>query len=49
MEKNKTMIHTQFRVPKETWEKLKVLAKKERRSINSEIVYVIEEYLKGKN
>lgn len=42
------MITTNLRFPKEFWEKLKEIAKKEERSANSEIIYIVKKYLEKK-
>ncbi len=42
------MISSNIRVPEELWEKLKELADKEKRSINSELIYIIEQYIESK-
>lgn len=36
------MISSNIRVPKDIWEKLKIIADKEQRSMNSQIVYLIQ-------
>lgn len=39
------MISSQIRIPEELWEELKKIAEKEKRSVNSELVYIIEKYI----
>lgn len=39
------MISSNIRVPEELWEKLKEIAEKEERSINSQLIYIIKKYL----
>lgn len=39
------MISSNIRVPEELWERLKVIAEKEKRSMNSELIYIIEKYI----
>ena len=39
------MISSNIRVPEELWEQLKKVAEEEKRSINSEIIYIIEKYI----
>lgn len=39
------MISSNIRIPEELWERLKEIAEKEKRSINSELVYIIEKYV----
>ena len=39
------MISSNIRVPEELWERLKVIADKEKRSMNSELIYIIEKYV----
>lgn len=39
------MISSNIRVPEELWEQLKKIAEEEKRSINSEIIYIIEKYI----
>lgn len=40
------MIHTSIRIDEETYEKITKLANKDKRSINSEIIYLLEKYIK---
>lgn len=40
------MITSNIRVPEDIWEKIKEIAEKEKRSINSQIVYIMQEYIK---
>ena len=42
------MVKFALRIPETLYEKLKELAEKERRSINSQIIHIIEEYIKKK-
>lgn len=39
------MISSNVRVPEDLWEELKKIAEKEKRSINSQIVYIIQKYI----
>lgn len=39
------MISSNIRVPEELWERLKIIAEKEKRSMNSELIYIIEKYI----
>lgn len=39
------MISSNIRVPEDIWEKIRELATKEERSINSEIVYILKKYI----
>lgn len=39
------MISSNIRVPEDLWERLKVIADKEKRSMNSELIYIIEKYV----
>lgn len=39
------MISSQIRIPEETWEKLKKIAEKEKRSINAQLVYILEKFI----
>lgn len=39
------MISSNIRVPEDLWERLKVIAEKEKRSMNSELIYIIEKYV----
>ncbi len=39
------MINSQIRIPEETWEKLKKIAEKEKRSINAQLVYIVEQFI----
>lgn len=39
------MISSNIRIPEELWDKLRKIAEKEERSINSEIIYIIKKYL----
>lgn len=43
------MITSNIRVPEEIWEKIKEIAEKEKRSINSQIVYIMQEYIEKKD
>lgn len=43
------MITSNIRVPEEIWEKIKKIAEKEKRSINSQIVYIMQEYIEKKD
>lgn len=43
------MITSNIRVPEEIWEKIKEIAGKEKRSINSQIVYIMQEYIEKKD
>lgn len=40
------MISSNIRVPEDIWEKLKKIAEKEKRSMNSQIIYLIEKCIK---
>lgn len=42
------MISSNIRVPEEIWNKIKEIAEKEKRSINSEIIYIMEKYIEEK-
>lgn len=42
------MISSNIRVPEELWEQLKKIAEQEKRSMNSEIIYIIEKYIEEK-
>ena len=42
------MISSNIRVPEEIWEKIKKIAETEKRSINSQIVYIMEKYIEEK-
>lgn len=42
------MISSNIRIPEELWEKLKEIAEKEKRSMNSQLIYIIEKYIKEK-
>lgn len=42
------MISSNIRVPEDLWEKLKKQADKDERSINSEIIFIIKEYIEKK-
>lgn len=42
------MISSNVRVPEEIWEKLKKIAEKEERSINSQIVFILKKYIEEK-
>lgn len=46
MDKAQKMVNSQIRIPEKSWEKVKKLASNEKRSINSELIYIIEKYLK---
>ena len=39
------MISSNIRVPEDLWERLKKIADKEKRSMNSELIYIIEKYV----
>ncbi len=39
------MISSNIRIPEELWDKLRKIAEKEERSINSEIIYIIKKYI----
>lgn len=39
------MVNSNLRIPEELWNKLKKIAFDEKRSINSEIIYIIEKYI----
>ena len=43
------MISSQIRIPEETWEKLKKIAAKEKRSVNAQLIYIIEKFIKESN
>ena len=43
------MISSNLRIPEELWEKLKKIAQKEERSINSQIIYIIKKYIEEKS
>lgn len=43
------MITSNLRIPEETWKELKRIALEENRSINSEIIQIIQEYIKEYN
>ena len=45
MDKIKT-VNSQIRIPKETWLELKKIALKEKRSINAQLIYIIEKFIK---
>lgn len=42
------MISSNIRVPEDLWEKLRIEAEKEERSINSQIIYIIKKYIEEK-
>ncbi len=42
------MISSNIRVPEDLWEKLKIQADKDKRSLNSEILYIIERFIEEK-
>ena len=42
------MISSNIRVPEDLWDKLRKLAEKEKRSINSELNYIIEKHIEEK-
>lgn len=39
------MITSNLRIPEEIWNELKKIAYDEKRSINSQIIYIIEKYI----
>lgn len=39
------MVSSQIRIPEDLWEELKKIADKEKRSVNSEMVYIIQKYI----
>lgn len=39
------MISSNIRVPEDLWNKLKEIAIKEERSINSQLIYIIKKYI----
>lgn len=44
------MITSNIRIPEEIWNEIKKIAEKEERSINSQIIYILKNYLeKQKN
>lgn len=42
------MISSNIRVPEDLWEKLRKQAEKEERSINSQIIFIIKQYIENK-
>lgn len=42
------MVSSNIRVPEDIWEKLKIIANNEERSVNSQIVYIIKKYIEDK-
>ena len=42
------IVNSQIRIPKDSWEDLKKLAQTEKRSINQELVYIVEKYIEEK-
>ena len=42
------MISSNIRIPEELWNQLRQLAYEEKRSINSELIYIIEKYIEEK-
>ncbi len=39
------MITSNIRIPEDLWEQLRVISEKEKRSINSQLIYIIEKYI----
>ena len=39
------MISSNIRVPEDLWNELKIIAEKEERSINSQLIYIIKKYI----
>ena len=46
MSDEEKIVSSQIRMPKASWMELKKLAQKEKRSINKEIVYLLEKYIR---
>jgi len=42
------MVHTSIRIDEEIYEKIVKLADKDKRSVNSEIIFILEKFLKEK-
>ena len=43
------MVNSNLRIPEELWNKLKKISYDEKRSINSQIIYIIEKYIEEQN
>lgn len=40
-----SIVYCNIRIPEDLWERLRVISKKEKRSMNSQIVYIIQEFI----